>query len=184
MITNLVGNRIREMRAKRNMTQQQLADLADIPRATLATIEKDDSNPSLAAVYKIAVALDATIDSLLEQQQNRIEIMRGEEMRQMESKEGQYQATTVSPVSSPELLQQVFVLEEKSLFPGKPHPPGSEEYLYILSGELILEVAGEEVHLQQGDSAHFRGNVKHSYRNPGNQPVRGVVTIATFPEAR
>jgi quercetin dioxygenase-like cupin family protein len=70
------------------------------------------------------------------------------------------------------------------VFPGKPHPPGSEEYLYILSGELILEVADEEVRLQQGDSAHFRGNVKHSYRNPGNREVRGVVTIATFPDAR
>lgn len=184
MITNLVGNRIREMRAKRNMTQQQLADLADIPRATLATIEKDDSNPSLAAVYKIAVALDSTIDNLLEQQRNRIEVIRGDEMRHMESREGQYQATTVSPSSSPELLQQIFVLNGNAVFPGKPHPPGSEEYLYILSGELILEVADEEVHLQQGDSAHFRGNVKHSYRNPGNQEVRGVVTIATFPEAR
>ena len=43
MISNLVGNRIREIRAKRNITQQQLADTANIPRATLATIEKDES---------------------------------------------------------------------------------------------------------------------------------------------
>ncbi len=184
MITNLVGNRIREIRAKRNMTQQQLADLADIPRATLATIEKDDSNPSLAAVYKIAIALDSTIDNLLEQQHNRIEVMRGEEMRQMESREGQYLATTISPASTPELLQQIFVLNGDSIFPGKPHPPGSEEYLHILSGELNLEVAGEEVRLCAGDTAHFRGNVKHNYHNPGPTEVRGIVTILTYPRIK
>jgi transcriptional regulator with XRE-family HTH domain len=184
MVTNLVGNRIRELRAKRKITQQQLAELADIPRATLATIEKDDSNPSLAAVHKIAVALDCTIDDLLETQQERVELIPREKMGTVESGKGQYQATTVSPVSCPELLQQVFTLSGESLVQGKPHPPGSEEYLHILEGEVILDVGGEKAHLRQGDSAHFRGNVKHSYQNPGKRNARGMVTILTYPEVR
>lgn len=57
MVSNLVGNRIRELRAKRKLTQQQLANRADIPRATLATIDKDDSNPGLAAAYKEAIRI-------------------------------------------------------------------------------------------------------------------------------
>ncbi len=161
------------------MTQQELADLADIPRATLATIEKDDANPSLAAVYKISVALDSSIDDLLEQQQNRIKSIPRDAMRHIESGDGNYRATTISPLSSPEMLQQIFTLEAESIFPGKPHPPGSEEYLHILEGEVILQVADEETHLKPGDSAHFRGNIKHSYSNPGERAARGVVTILT-----
>jgi DNA-binding XRE family transcriptional regulator len=182
MITNLVGNRIREMRARRKMTQQQLADLADIPRATLATIEKDDSNPSLTAVYKIAVALDSTIDDLLEQQHRRVEVMRGATMGRMESGDGVYQAITIAPSSNSQFSQQIFTLSPDSVFQGKPHPPGSEEYLHILEGALELEVAGEVASLAKGDSAHFRGNIKHSYRNRTQQVARGVVTIVDFPD--
>ncbi len=177
MVNNLVGNHIRELRAKRNMTQQELADRASIPRATLATIEKDDSNPSLAAVYRIAVALELSVDDLIEEQQNRVEVIVNKSMERLESGGGIYTATTISPSSDPGFSQQLFKLSGDSLFPGKPHPPGSEEYLHILQGEVILDVGGEKAHLKQGDSAHFRGNIIHSYHNPGKNETIGLVTI-------
>lgn len=181
MITNLVGNRIREIRARRKITQQQLADSANIPRATLATIEKDESNPSLAAVYKIAVALHCTIDDLLEKQHDRVEVIRHADMGRVESGDGNYRATTVSPLGNPAYSQQLFILEAGASYIGKPHPPGSEEYLHILEGAVNLEVAGERIALQRGDSAHFRGNIHHSYHNPGNTAARGMVTIVEQP---
>ncbi|MCP4128882.1 MAG: helix-turn-helix domain-containing protein [Gammaproteobacteria bacterium] len=184
MITNLVGNCIRELRAKRKMTQQQLADKAEIPRATLATIEKDESNPSLAAVYKIAVALDSTIDDLLETHHDRVEVTRHEVMGRSESGDGAYRATTVSPLGSPTISQQLFQLDQLSTYHGKPHPPGSEEYLHITQGEVVLEIAGEKTGLRAGDSAHFRGNVKHSYHNPDTTQAQGIVTIVEFPDLR
>ncbi len=184
MITNLAGNCIRELRAKRKMTQQQLADKAEIPRATLATIEKDESNPSLAAVYKIAVALDSTIDDLLETHHDRVEVTLREVMGRAESGDGRYRATTVSPLGSPSISQQLFQLDPASTYHGKPHPPGSEEYLHITQGEVVLEIAGEKTGLRMGDSAHFRGNVKHSYHNPGATQTQGIVTILAFPDIK
>lgn len=182
MISNLVGNRIRELRARRNITQQRLADRANIPRATLATIEKDESNPSLAAVYKIAVALNCTIDDLLEKQHDRVDVIRNADMGRVESGDGQYRATTVSPMTNPAYSQQRFSLQAKSTYVGKPHPPGSEEYLHILEGSLTLEVAGEHIPLSKGDSAHFKGNIGHSYHNNGKNSVQGIVTIIAFSE--
>jgi DNA-binding XRE family transcriptional regulator/quercetin dioxygenase-like cupin family protein len=182
MITNLVGNRIRELRAKRKMTQQQLADRADIPRATLATIEKDESNPSLAAVYKIAVALDCTIDDLLETHHDRVEVILKEEMGRFESGDGCYRSITVSPQGSPTVSQQLFELDAASTYHGKPHPPGSEEYLHITQGEVALEIASEHTIMREGDSAHFRGNVRHNYHNHGKTQAKGIVTIIEFPD--
>ncbi len=164
------------------MTQQQLADRAEIPRATLATIEKDESNPSLTAVHKISVALDCTIDDLLETHHDRVELTRREVMGRSESGDGSYRATTVSPLGSPSILQQLFQLDPKSTYHGKPHPPGSEEYLHITQGEVVLEIASENTSLRKGDSAHFRGNVKHSYHNRGETQARGIVTILEFPD--
>lgn len=177
MITNLVGTRIRAIRAKRNLTQQQLADLAGIPRATLATVEKDDANPSLAVVHKIASALSTTIDELVVESCQRVQAVRKERMPHMESTDGNYRATVVSPGNAHHFLQQIFRLAPHSSHEGKPHPPGSEEYLLVLKGQVIIEVGGEAVHLEGQESAHFGGNIHHTYHNPSSSEVECIVTI-------
>ncbi|MFC1684369.1 helix-turn-helix domain-containing protein [Pseudomonadota bacterium] len=177
MISNLVGTRIRAIRSKRNLTQQQLADLADIPRATLATVEKDDANPSLAVVHKIATALNMTIDDLIIEHFQRVQAIRKEKMPQLESADGCYRSTVLSPPNSHHFLQQRFSLAPQSTHEGKPHPPGSEEYLIVLKGEIIIEVAEEAMHLSEGDSARFGGNIHHLYVNPTQGDAIGLVTI-------
>ncbi|MEO5340644.1 MAG: XRE family transcriptional regulator [Magnetococcus sp. MYC-9] len=177
LISNLVGIRIRAIRGRRKQTQQQLADMAGIPRATLATVERDDANPSLAVVFKIATALGMTIDELVESEQRRIQHVTADEMRRVTSGDGAYRAVTVTPSGTYHFVQMVFQLCGLGIYQGVPHPPGSEEYLHVLRGEMELEVAGEHVLLKSGETAVFRGNVRHSYRNPGQEESWAVVTI-------
>jgi transcriptional regulator with XRE-family HTH domain len=177
MLTNLAGIRIRAIRAKRNLTQQQLADLADIPRATLASVERDDANPSLAVVHKIATALGVRIDDLIVESHQRIQAIRKASMPQNESADGAYRATTLSPPGSQHFTQLVFHLAANSSHEGKPHPPGSKEYIYVMTGEIIIEAAGEEMYLRSGDSACFGGNVHHVYNNHSKKAAICIVTI-------
>ncbi|ABK43350.1 transcriptional regulator, XRE family [Magnetococcus marinus MC-1] len=177
MVNNLAGMRIRQLRSQRKLTQQALADMAEIPRATLATVEKDDANPSLAVVYKIARALGLSIDQLLVTERERIQVVPADQMRWVETADGRYRAVVVSPGNALHFFQQIFSLQAGAVYEGRPHPPGSEEYLHVLEGALELELAGECKRLVKGDSARFGGNVLHQYRNPTEQTVRCLVTI-------
>ncbi len=49
-----ISNRIRELRAQRGMTQQQLADLIGLTRQTVVAIEGDKYSPSLETAFRIA----------------------------------------------------------------------------------------------------------------------------------
>ena len=51
-------------RAKRRMTQQQLADQAGVSRQTIMQLEKNKYNPSLMLAYTIAEILGAKIEDL------------------------------------------------------------------------------------------------------------------------
>lgn len=177
MVNNLVGTRIRAIRGQRKKTQQQLAQMAGIPRATLATVERDDANPSLAVVYKIATALGMTIDELLESDHRRIHHVPVAQMRRVVSGDEAYRAVTVSPPGATQFTQLIFHLRAQGVYLGVPHPPGSEEYLHVLQGEVDLEVAGEHLILKHGETAAFHGNVRHTYHNPGRTESWAVVTI-------
>jgi quercetin dioxygenase-like cupin family protein len=51
---------------------------------------------------------------------------------------------------------------------GVPHTPGTREYLTCESGMVELSVAESNWLLHAGDVVVFRGDQKHSYRNPGS----------------
>lgn len=59
-------NRIREFRARYDMTQEQLAKRVGICRETVVYLEKNAYNPSLQLAHDIARALGTTIDELFQ----------------------------------------------------------------------------------------------------------------------
>ena len=56
--------RIKEFRAKFDMTQEDLAKLVGVRRETIVFLEKGKYNPSLKLAHDVAVALKASIDEL------------------------------------------------------------------------------------------------------------------------
>ena len=56
--------RIKELRARHDLTQEALANLVGVRRETIVFLEKGKYNPSLKLAYRIARSLDITIDEL------------------------------------------------------------------------------------------------------------------------
>ena len=56
--------RIKEFRAKYNLTQAELAEKVGVRRETIVFLEKGKYNPSLKLAHDIAVVLNTTIDEL------------------------------------------------------------------------------------------------------------------------
>ena len=57
-----IRNQIRELRAAREMTQQQLADEVGVTRQTVIAMEQDKYSPSLETAFKVALALGVTLE--------------------------------------------------------------------------------------------------------------------------
>ena len=56
--------RIKELRARHDMTQEDLAKTVGVTRQTIIYLEKGTYNPSLELAYKVAKVLKTTIDEL------------------------------------------------------------------------------------------------------------------------
>jgi len=57
-----IRNQIRELRAVREMTQQDLADRVGVTRQTVIAMEQDKYSPSLETAFKVAMALGVTLE--------------------------------------------------------------------------------------------------------------------------
>ena len=56
---------IRELREARGLTQQQIAKLAGLPRATWQHLESGAANPTLSVLHKVALALQVCVEELI-----------------------------------------------------------------------------------------------------------------------
>lgn len=57
-------NRIKELRAKENLTQLDLAKLVDVRRETIVFLEKGKYNPSLKLAYEISKIFKLKIEDV------------------------------------------------------------------------------------------------------------------------
>ena len=57
-----IRNRIRDLRAMREMTQQDLADRVGVTRQTIIAMEQDKYSPSLETAFKVALALGVPLE--------------------------------------------------------------------------------------------------------------------------
>lgn len=57
-------NRIRELRAQKGITQEQLAKIVGVRRETIVFLEQGKYNPSLLLAHTVAQTLGVTIDTL------------------------------------------------------------------------------------------------------------------------
>jgi len=60
----LVGQRIREYRLKKGLSQEELAHRAELHTAHLGRIERGEKNPTLESIEKIANALEISFEEL------------------------------------------------------------------------------------------------------------------------
>jgi len=57
-------SKMKEYRAKMNLTQEKLAQIVGVRRETIIFLEQGKYNPSLRLAYKVAKALNSTVDDI------------------------------------------------------------------------------------------------------------------------
>lgn len=73
-----VGARIRNVRQRKGLSLQRLADMSDISQKNLGEIERGRANPTLLMLEKIADSLETSVTALMEveHEQSRPEIIK------------------------------------------------------------------------------------------------------------
>ena len=66
-----IRNNVRDLRAAREMTQQQLADRIDLTRQTVIAIEGDKYSPSLETAFRIANVFGVPLEQVFQYQEER-----------------------------------------------------------------------------------------------------------------
>lgn len=169
---------VKRLRDARGASQQQLADLAGIPRPTWSSLETGDANPTLHVLTRVADALQVSVGELIGPPQTACRKLPAAEVPARRR-----QGATLRPLLAeeiPGLEVARMELEPGGSLRGIPHTPGTREYLTCERGRIELVASGERWQLDPGDCLVFRGDQPHVYRNRDARRPAVAVTVVCF----
>lgn len=152
------------------MSQQQIAQIAGIPRPTWANIESGEANPTLAVLTRVAAALGTHIEELLVSPRGTTKHWPAESLPIHRQGRALVKSFLEQPGSG--LIVRRIVLQPGATLPVPPHAPQMYAYLTCEMGELHLDLQHSEHVLAAGDLLTFRADQAYTYRNPTR--LRGV----------
>jgi transcriptional regulator with XRE-family HTH domain len=180
-----LGARLRARRKAIGKTMQQVADEASLTIGFISQIERGISTPSLASLYNVAKALDASVDMFVSQAPRR--------SHSVVTHAGERPTFKVDGTSRfYEFLERGF--PEAKLNACLSHvPPGhasetmsheGEDFVYLVAGTMLYEVDGIGYDLKAGDTLHFDSRKPHRGTNTGPDTAieLWVGTMRLFPE--
>ncbi len=174
-----VGPRIKTVRQARRMTIESLAAASDLTKSFLSKIERGKSTPSVAALLRIAAALEIPLASLFENSATRY-VLRAEQYPRIEFGGDALAEYLLTPHAEQRI--QVILSRVK---PGggsgsEPYQlPGDVEFMYVVDGALEVEFSDGVIVLGSGDAATFEPSTHRSFRVPPDARTTTVLWVIT-----
>ena len=170
-----IANALRLLRSGRGWSLDRTAQETGVSKAMLGQIERCESSPTIATLWKIASGFQTSLSSLIEPAppaSTEGVIRRSvEALRKQPAPDGMLVA-----VLFPYAPQFRFELFELTLLPGyerlsEAHEPGVTEHVVVLRGLMEVLVEGEWIALGEGEAVRFAADRPHGYRNRQETPA-------------
>jgi len=176
-----VGERLRRLRKERGWKLEDLAERTNLSRAYLSRLENGERQPSLTALFRIAQAYGVAFSSLFESEPDlesgviiraaQTPVRRGNGLFYASLSRGSW-AFNLHPI-------RIVVPAERE--EGEVYQHEGEQWLYVVSGSLGLEIGDEEFILELGDAAHFSADNRHRLTALGGRDAEIILVACAVP---
>lgn len=176
-----LGKKIRDLRLRRGLTVQQLAEATGLSKGFISQVENARTSPSLATLQDLARALETSVAYLVVEEDQVPYIVRAAERPRIQvgGNTSRVEVLSAQPKRNLELV--VAELPPGMSAGDKRHYHHGEEVVLVLEGSVSLSCGDHVLVLDAGDSCHYDGRVPHAVENTGNVLAR--VLIAMTPAA-
>jgi len=176
-----LGRKIRDLRLRRGLTVQKLADATRLSKGFISQVENDRTSPSLSTLRDLAAALRTSVAYLVVEDDPTVHVVRAAERPQL-TPDGNTLRTEVLSALPKRNLELLLLELPADLDAGEQrHSHPGEECLLCVEGRVRLLHGEQGLMLEAGDSCHFDGRIEHSIENLG--PAAARVLIAMTPAA-
>jgi transcriptional regulator with XRE-family HTH domain len=178
-----LGGSLRAERLRQGLSLREMARRLGISASALSQIETGKAQPSVSKLFDIVNLLNVSVDGLLAGDDHQgaagfFSLQRAGDHESLELRSGvRWSRLTAGSYPGVEFLHVEYQPGASSSEDGAFMRHAGQEFGYVLSGRLTVEVGFDVHHLGPGDSISFPATTPHRLGNQGSEPVHAVWCI-------
>jgi transcriptional regulator with XRE-family HTH domain len=180
-----IGEKIRELREKRGLSLQDMANRTGYTSALLSQVENHLISPPLGALIKIAKSLEVKVGTFFgEEPRESYAIVRRDERKHISryaSKEGVSYGYVYESLGFDKKDRQMepflVTLEPATVKSEKLSTHDGEEFIFVLEGEMEAILGDHKDVLHPGDSIYYESTIPHKVQCHRDIPTKILAVI-------
>lgn len=156
-----IGQKIKELRVQKSLTQKELADRAELSKGFISQLERDLTSPSIATLMDILQCLGTNLEEFFSETTAEQVVFKKTDYFEKYDGELKNLVKWIIPNAQKNMMEPILLSLDPggSTYPDNPHE--GEEFGYVISGSIVLHIGNRSFKAKKGESFYFTANKQH-----------------------
>ena len=175
-----IGAKIKELRIQKSLTQEELADRAELSKGFISQLERDLTSPSIATLMDILQCLGTNLEEFFSGTSSEQVVFKKSDYFEKYDNDLKNEVKWIIPNAQKNMMEPILLTLDTngSTYPDNPHE--GEEFGYILNGSITLHIGNRTYKVKKGESFYFTANKQH-YITASEKTGATLLWISTPP---
>lgn len=173
-----IGEKLKQLRQQRGLTQEELADRCELSKGFISQVERNLASPSIATLTDMLECLGVTPADFFADKESEKTVFAPQDMFVKE--EADRTVTWLVPSAQKNDMEPILLELEPGAESDEMLPSEGEEFGYVLSGTVWLVTGSKKARVKTGGTFCIHPRESHCLRNAGKGKAR-VIWVSTPP---
>ncbi|HNU94266.1 MAG TPA: XRE family transcriptional regulator [Bacillota bacterium] len=161
-----IGRRIRNLRLKKGLTQEELGERTDLTKGYISQIERDLSSPSIETFFNILEVLGCPPREFFDEGKREQKVVYTDEDRtEFVDEERGYTVQWLVPESNENEMEPILLTIAPDGKFKEFEPSSSDTFAYVLSGSVKVRLGSAVYFAKAGETIYYQASEEHQIEN-------------------
>lgn len=175
-----IGHRMKELRIQYGLTQQELADRAELTKGFISQLERNQNSPSVGTLLDIIQCLGMTPAEFFKDEEPEQIVFKPSDYFEKINEEKNSTIEWIVPNAQSNAMEPVRLTLRAGGISEIYPPHECEEFGYVLKGTIKISFGGKNHTVKAGESFYFKASKKHFVKNTGSHEAV-LIWVSTPP---
>jgi transcriptional regulator with XRE-family HTH domain len=175
-----IGLKIKELRMAKGLTQEELADRAELSKGFISQLERDLTSPSISTLEDILLCLGTSVADFFTEDADEQVVFELDDYFEKVDPEFKNKIEWIVPSAQKNMMEPIRLTLEAggSTYQDLPHE--GEEFGYVLKGTITIHIGKRQFTARAGESFYYIPEKRHYITSEKGARLIWVTTPPSF----